>query len=294
MPRFGGGRTRHAAPGGAATLAAAERMWPLRLAPAAETEEQRLRQASAECQRASKGRWFPSDEFSTSIRVQPQARVQLDRLPGQAAASHAAIGDPIAYACEHRGCHVHAALSGPLLRAFAGRLLLLAVAGFGRPVAGRGMRRARPQSQQPAAQPQQPDQAAPDAGGPAGTPGSSPSPKRREPRRDALRRLPPEPKFKTPRARPTSACASKFPRSPSTWACCWRKPTSLCPASSPRTSASTRTAWSRRSKASSAPRRRSPLCMLCEFAARGMAFRIDMLNAAWAFTQQLRPRTTWP
>jgi VWFA-related protein len=30
--------------------------------------------------------------------------------------------------------------------------------------------------------------------------------------------------------------------------------------------------------------------LLCEFAARGWPFRIDMLNAAWAFTQQLRPQ----
>ncbi len=30
--------------------------------------------------------------------------------------------------------------------------------------------------------------------------------------------------------------------------------------------------------------------MLCEFAARGWAFRIDMLNSAWAFTQSLRPQ----
>ena len=29
--------------------------------------------------------------------------------------------------------------------------------------------------------------------------------------------------------------------------------------------------------------------LLCEYAARGMVFRVDMLNAAWAFTQQLRP-----
>lgn len=30
--------------------------------------------------------------------------------------------------------------------------------------------------------------------------------------------------------------------------------------------------------------------MLCEFAARGWVFRMDMLNSAWAFTQQLRPQ----
>ncbi len=30
--------------------------------------------------------------------------------------------------------------------------------------------------------------------------------------------------------------------------------------------------------------------LLCEFAAKGWAFRIDMLNSAWAFTQQLRPQ----
>jgi VWFA-related protein len=30
--------------------------------------------------------------------------------------------------------------------------------------------------------------------------------------------------------------------------------------------------------------------LLCEFAARGWVFRIDMLNSAWAFTQQLRPQ----
>jgi VWFA-related protein len=30
--------------------------------------------------------------------------------------------------------------------------------------------------------------------------------------------------------------------------------------------------------------------LLCEFAARGWAFRMDMLNSAWAFTQQLRPQ----
>ncbi len=30
--------------------------------------------------------------------------------------------------------------------------------------------------------------------------------------------------------------------------------------------------------------------LLCEFASRGWVFRMDMLNAAWAFTQQLRPQ----
>ncbi len=30
--------------------------------------------------------------------------------------------------------------------------------------------------------------------------------------------------------------------------------------------------------------------MLCEYAARGFAFRVDMLNSAWAFAQQLRPQ----
>ena len=30
--------------------------------------------------------------------------------------------------------------------------------------------------------------------------------------------------------------------------------------------------------------------LLCEFAARGWSFRMDMLNSAWAFTQQLRPQ----
>jgi VWFA-related protein len=30
--------------------------------------------------------------------------------------------------------------------------------------------------------------------------------------------------------------------------------------------------------------------MLCEFAARGWPYRVDMLNSAWAFTQQLRPK----
>jgi VWFA-related protein len=30
--------------------------------------------------------------------------------------------------------------------------------------------------------------------------------------------------------------------------------------------------------------------LLCEYAARGFAFRVDMLNSAWAFTQQLRPQ----
>ncbi len=30
--------------------------------------------------------------------------------------------------------------------------------------------------------------------------------------------------------------------------------------------------------------------LLCEYAARGWIFRMDMLNAAWAFTQQLRPQ----
>ena len=30
--------------------------------------------------------------------------------------------------------------------------------------------------------------------------------------------------------------------------------------------------------------------LLCEYAARGWIFRIDMLNSAWAFTQQLRPQ----
>jgi VWFA-related protein len=30
--------------------------------------------------------------------------------------------------------------------------------------------------------------------------------------------------------------------------------------------------------------------LLCEYAAKGMIFRIDMLNAAWAFAQQLRPQ----
>jgi len=30
--------------------------------------------------------------------------------------------------------------------------------------------------------------------------------------------------------------------------------------------------------------------LLCEYAAKGWVFRVDMLNSAWAFTQQLRPQ----
>ena len=30
--------------------------------------------------------------------------------------------------------------------------------------------------------------------------------------------------------------------------------------------------------------------ILMEYAARGMAFRVDALNSAWAFTEQLRPQ----
>ncbi|MGO8757727.1 MAG: VWA domain-containing protein [Terracidiphilus sp.] len=174
---------------------------------------------------------------------------------------------------------------------FSGRslaeLLLLAVVVGSAVLAGHAQSQA--QSQQPAAQPQQPDQSAPEAGGPSGDSGVIVVPKKAENPDNTPPPAPAEPKFKTPEGAPNFSLRVEVPEVTVDVGVLLEKTHQFVPGLKPSNFRVYEDGVEQ--KVEGFRRTEAPITvlMLCEFAARGMAFRIDMLNAAWAFTQQLRP-----
>jgi VWFA-related protein len=165
-------------------------------------------------------------------------------------------------------------------------LLLLAVAALTPAPFGRA------QSQTPTPQPQQPDQTAPDAGGPSGDNGVIALPKKKdnpdaEPPAPAA---PPEPKVKNPEGMANMSLRIDVPEVTVDVGVLLEKTGQFVPGLKPENFRVYEDGVEQ--KIQGFKRVEAPITalLLCEYAARGWTFRMDMLNSAWAFTQQLRPQ----
>ena len=151
------------------------------------------------------------------------------------------------------------------------------------------------QGQAPAAQQQQPDQNAPDAGGPSGDNGVIALPKKKESTEEPpAPPAPPEPKFKNPENFPTTSLRVEVPEVTVDVGVLLEKTHQFVPGLKPdnfrvyEDGVLQHVEGFRRTEA--------PITalLLCEYASRetmaGINFRMQMLNTAWAFAQQLRPQ----
>ena len=143
---------------------------------------------------------------------------------------------------------------------------------------------------QPAApQTQQPDQTAPDAGGPGGDTGVIAVPKKPE-NPDVVPPAPPAPKFKNPEGLGNVSLRVEVPEVTIDVGVLLEKTHQFVPGLKPENFRVYEDGVQQ--KIGGFKRAEAPITalLLCEYAAKGMIFRIDMLNAAWAFAQQLRPQ----
>jgi VWFA-related protein len=159
-------------------------------------------------------------------------------------------------------------------------------------VAFAGAPHSRAQSQ-PQSQPPAPDQAAPDAGGPTADPGAIALPKKKDnPDEAPLPPAPAEPKFKTPEGMSNYSLRVEVPEVDVDVGVLVEKTGQFVPNLKPSNFRVYEDGVEQ--KVVGFKRVEAPITalMLCEFASNG-AWWIkgrDMLNAAYAFTQQLRPQ----
>ncbi len=170
--------------------------------------------------------------------------------------------------------------------------LVLAAAPLGR--AGGQTQTTGDQNQQPAAQQpaaQQPNQSAPEAGGPSGDNGVIALPKKKEsdevPPAPAA---PARPEFKNPPNFPTTSLHVVVPEVTVDVGVLLEKTHQFVPGLKPDNFRVYEDGVQQ--KVEGFRRTEAPITalLLCEYAARGFMFRVQMLNTAWAFTQQLRPQ----
>jgi hypothetical protein len=147
--------------------------------------------------------------------------------------------------------------------------------------------RAQYQSQQPAAQ--QPDQQAPEAGGPSGDSGPIALPKKPDNSDTTPPPAPSQPTFKNPEGAPNMSLRVEVPEVTVDVGVILEKTHTFVPGLKPSNFRVYEDGVEQ--KVEGFKRTEAPITvlLLCEYAAKGISFRIDMLNAAWAFTQQLRP-----
>jgi VWFA-related protein len=147
-----------------------------------------------------------------------------------------------------------------------------------------------PQSQQPAGQQKAPDQTAPDAGGPSGDNGSIAIPKKKDNPDDTPPPAPAEPKFKNPENMPQMSLRIEVPEVTIDVGVLLEKTHQFVPGLKPENFRVYEDGVQQ--KVEGFKRTEAPITalILMEYAARGFAFRVDALNSAWAFTQQLRPQ----
>jgi VWFA-related protein len=146
------------------------------------------------------------------------------------------------------------------------------------------------QGQQPAQQPPQ-DQTAPAAGGPSGDNGSIALPKKKENSDEApLPPAPAEPKFRNPEGLPSMSLRVEVPEVTIDVGVLLEKTHQFVPGLKPENFRVYEDGVQQ--KVEGFKRTEAPITalLLCEYAARGYAFRVDTLNSAWAFAQQLRPQ----
>jgi VWFA-related protein len=160
--------------------------------------------------------------------------------------------------------------------------------------AQQGILDAAQQTQQPAAQQpsgqQPPAETAPDAGGPSGDNGSIALPKKKDNPDDTPPPAPAEPKFKNPENMPSMSLRVEVPEVTIDVGVLLEKTHTFVPGLKP---ANFRVYEDGvQQKIEGFKRAEAPITalLLVEYAARGYAFRVDALNSAWAFTQQLRPQ----
>ncbi len=172
--------------------------------------------------------------------------------------------------------------------------LILAVPPVGR-AAGQTQTTGEPNQQpatqqQPAAQ-QPTDQSAPAAGGPSGDNGVIALPKKKE--SDEVPPAPPapaRPEFKNPADFPATTLHVEVPEVTVDVGVLLEKTHQFVPGLKPDNFRVYEDGVLQ--KVEGFRRTEAPITalLLCEYAARGFQFRVQMLNTAWAFTQQLRPQ----
>jgi VWFA-related protein len=146
------------------------------------------------------------------------------------------------------------------------------------------------QSQQPAAQQPKPDETAPDAGGPNGDNGSIALPKKKDNPDDTPPPAPAEPKVKTPEGMGNVSFRVEVPEVTIDVGVLLEKTHQFVPGLKPDNFRVYEDGVLQ--KVEGFKRTEAPITalVLMEYAARGYAFRVDALNTAWAFAQQLRPQ----
>jgi VWFA-related protein len=148
--------------------------------------------------------------------------------------------------------------------------------------------------QQPAnqqQQQQQPDQSQPAAGGPAGDTGVIAVPRKNpEDQPPPAPAAPPEPKVTNPPDLPPVSLHIDVPEVQVDVGVLLQKTGQFVPGLKPQNFRVYEDGVEQ--KIEGFKRVEAPITalLLCEYAARGYVFRLDMLNSAWAFTQQLRPQ----
>jgi VWFA-related protein len=174
-------------------------------------------------------------------------------------------------------------------RSLAG-LLFLAVLTVAVATEGRGQSQA-PSPSQPAAGQQPPaDQQAPDAGGPSGDNGPIALPKKPDNPDAPPPPAPARPEFKNPEGVPNMSLRVEVPEVTVDVGVLIERTHRFYPGLKPSNFRVYEDGVEQ--KVEGFKRTEAPITvlLLCEYAARGYMFRVDMLNSAWAFTQQLRPQ----
>jgi VWFA-related protein len=170
-------------------------------------------------------------------------------------------------------------------------VLLLAVAAFGAVSVCGAQSQTPSQTPSTGQQPQQ-DQTAPDAGGPSGDTGVIALPKKKDTPDDEPPApvAPPEPKVTNPTGMPPVALHIDVPEVTVDVGVLLEKTGQFVPGLKPDNFRVYEDGVEQ--KIEGFKRVEAPITalLLCEYAARGWVFRVDMLNSAWAFTQQLRPQ----
>lgn len=148
------------------------------------------------------------------------------------------------------------------------------------------------QTQPAGQQPKQADQTAPAAGGPSGDNGVIALPKKKDNPDDEppAPAAPPEPKIKNPPGMGDVSLHIDVPEVTVDVGVLLQKSGQFVPGLKPENFRVYEDGVEQ--KIEGFKRVEAPITalLLCEYAARGWIFRMDMLNAAWAFTQQLRPQ----
>ncbi len=153
---------------------------------------------------------------------------------------------------------------------------------------GRGQSQAPGQSQQPAAQ--QPDQQAPEAGGPSGDNGPIALPKKTESPDNTPPPAPARPEFKNPEGAPNMSLRVEVPEVTVDVGVLLEKNRQFVSGLKPSNFRVYEDGVEQKIEGFKRTEAPITVLLLCEYAARGYMFRVDMLNSAWAFTQQLRPQ----